>query len=210
MGMEQGSETKKAYSEGWQTLVSAIALEKDVDGLHPQTLEDIKNDIWIQKKRALPATCQAVLEILSVYCMSIKHEVKKTGPSYIRVLQPLASKKIIILGKSDLLGKPLYYILHNEKFDVEMIGSKELEQRVRDGLHLTDADVIISATGRHHLIKGDMLKEGVAVIDVGEPKADVEFESVKEKAAFITPVPGGVGPMTVYCLLANSFKLIFL
>lgn len=204
---EQGREQNLSYNEWWNALVSSIHEEKDVDGLHPSTLAAIADGTWQEKGRVLPATCQAVVDILIDFCGEIVNkkpeEVKPTT-----ALQCLKNKKIIILGKSDLLGKPLYYYLQHFGLEVEMIGSKELTARIELGVELHDADVIISATGRHHLITGEMVKSGVAVIDVGEPKADVEFASVKEKATFITPVPGGVGPMTVVCLMENALRLV--
>lgn len=195
------------YSEWWNALVSSIDETKDVDGLHPSTIAAIADGTWREKGRVLPATCQAVIDILVDYC----GEIVNKKPEDVRpqsALQCLKDKKIIILGKSDLLGKPLFYYLHSFGYDVTMIGSKELAARVELGVELTDADVIVSATGRHHLITGKMVKSGVALIDVGEPTADVEFESIKEKASYITPVPGGVGPMTVVCLMENGVRLI--
>lgn len=202
-----GEGSREQYEAWWKTLVSSIDESKDVDGLHPSTITAIGDGTWNEKRRVLPATCQAVIDILEDFC----EEMTDKKPEYMRpesALEYLKNKKIIILGKSDLLGKPLYYYLHNLNLDVEMIGSKELEERIISGVSLTDADVVVSATGRQHLITGEMLKEGVAVIDVGEPKADVEFETVSTKAAFITPVPGGVGPMTVVSLMENGVKLI--
>lgn len=209
LGAEQGSETKKAYAEWWKQLVSGIALEKDVDGLHPVTLSAIEQNVWQEQGRVLPATCQAVIEILASYFGDVADAVVDAqNNDFVRALAPLKNKKIIILGKSDLLGKPLYYYLHNVGCMPEMIGKKELLQKVQQGTGLQDADVIISATGNHNLVTGELVKEGVVVIDVGEPRPDVEFASVKDKAAFITPVPGGVGPMTVVCLLENALRLI--
>lgn len=204
---EQHQTEQGSYAEWWHQLVSSIDENKDVDGLHPSTIAAIANNSWKEKGRVLPATCQAVIDILVDFCGEvINKKPEETEPH--SALKCLQEKKIIILGKSDLLGKPLYYYLHNLDLNVEMIGSKELEERVALGVALTDADVIVSATGRHHLITGEMVKDGVAVIDVGEPKPDVEFESAKEKASFITPVPGGVGPLTVVCLMENGVKLL--
>lgn len=204
---EQGSDAVLKYDEWWSSLVSTIDENKDVDGLHPSTLAAIADGTWHEKKRVLPATCQAVVDILIDFCVEIINK-KPEDVNPESSLKCLENKKIIILGKSDLLGKPLYYYLHKLNFDVEMIGSKELEERTALGVSLTDADVIVSATGRQHLITGEMVKDGVAVIDVGEPKADVEFASVSKKASFITPVPGGVGPMTVVCLMENGVRLL--
>ena len=176
----------------WQTLTQAINPAKDVDGLHPETMMAIKNHTWRQEKKVLPATCRAVLDIMT---QALDH-------------QELQTKKVVILGKSDLLGQPLFYELKNRGCEVEMIGSAELTERVNGGVGLRDADIIVSATGRRHLITGEMIKTGAIVIDVGEPQPDVDFASVSPKAAFITPVPGGVGPMTVISLMKNCVQLI--
>ncbi|MDQ5951001.1 MAG: Methenyltetrahydrofolate cyclohydrolase [Patescibacteria group bacterium] len=204
---EEMGDVDISYQEWWEVLVKLIDERKDVDGLHPSSMEAIADGTWKEKGKVLPATCQAVIDILVDYCREVinKKPEEMSGDSALKCLE---NKKIIILGKSDLLGKPLYYYLHNLHINVEMIGSKELQERVASGVALTDADVVVTATGRHHLITGEMLKEGSAVIDVGEPRPDVEFESVSTKADFVTPVPGGVGPMTVVCLMENGVKLV--
>src|SRR5579859_532546 len=184
---------KKNFGEWWLSLVSAIDPAKDVDGLSQETLAAIQRGTWKQESKVIPATAKAVLEILKV-------AAEKTG------LQ-LSQATIIILGKSDLLGKPLFFELSNQKMNVELLGRKELVERITSGQKLHDADVVISATGQPNIITGDMIKTGAVVIDVGEPKGDVEFTTVSQKAAFMTPVPGGVGPLTVLSLLENSVSL---
>lgn len=179
----------RSFSDWWHELVSQIDQHKDVDGLHPQTLRAIEEGNWRKNHRVMPATAKAVLDILNV-----------------AQLQP--TQKIIILGKSDLLGKPLYFELKNTGHTVEMIGTRELQQRFVSGQQLHDADVVISATGHANLITGEMVKTGAIVIDVGEPKPDVDFDSVAPKASFITPVPGGVGPVTVISLMENCVELM--
>ena len=179
---------KTDFADWWHALVLEINPHKDVDGLHPQTLEHIKTGDWEKAGCVMPATAKAVLLILE------------------EAWHTVSTHKIIILGKSDILGQPLYYELKNHQHDVEMIGSAQLKQRQEQGIGLTDADAIISATGRPNLITGDLVKEGVIVVDVGEPQPDVD-ESVKNKAAFLTPVPGGVGPVTIISLLENSLEL---
>lgn len=178
-----------SFNTWWRSMTQAIEVSKDVDGLHPQTLQLIKENAWKEAGRVLPATCKAVLEIL---------ETEK-------LLVP--GKKAVILGKSDILGLPLHYQMTNLGLQTDMIGSRELEQRLESDVRLTDADIVVSATGRYNLITGDLLKQGVAVVDVGEPKPDVEFNTVSDMADFITPVPGGVGPVTVVCLLENTLEL---
>ncbi|MDH5532938.1 MAG: hypothetical protein OEX81_00735 [Candidatus Pacebacteria bacterium] len=97
----------------------------------------------------------------------------------------------------------------SKEYVVKNLGRNELEERVKLGKNLFDIDVIISATGVKNLINGEMIKEGAVIVDVGEPRGDVDFESVKNKASFITPVPGGVGPMTVVSLMENCLDLVY-
>ena len=181
-----------AFNHWWTSLTEKLDPSKDVDGLHPTTLEAITNNAWREEKRVLPATCQAVLDI-----------VRFGQPD--SIIKP--TDKIVIIGISDLLGRPLFNIVRHSGFAAELLGRAGLEQRMTSGTQLRDADVVISATGVEKLISGEMLKNGVKIIDVGEPKPDVDVESVREKATFISPVPGGVGPVTVVCLLENCVKL---
>ncbi len=181
---------KKTYDTWWHLQTNLIAADKDVDGLNPSIVEVISNDQLSEQKRVMPATARAVLEIFSEANIDLNN------------------KKIVILGKSDLLGIPLFNYFLSKKYTVENFGRKELEERVEKGISLTDFDVVISATGVKNLITAELVKDDVVVIDVGEPKGDVDFESVKSKASFITPVPGGVGPMTVISLMANLYDLI--
>jgi methylenetetrahydrofolate dehydrogenase (NADP+) / methenyltetrahydrofolate cyclohydrolase len=181
---------KKAFNLWWGLQTEKIVQNKDVDGLHPSILELIKDDKLAENKRVMPATARAVLAILDEAKIDLK------------------GQKIIILGKSDLLGKPLLNYFLSKKVDVDMIGSAQLKERQKTGKNLLDSDVIISATGRPNLITTELIKEGAVIIDVGEPYGDVDFESVKNKAEFITPVPGGVGPMTVVSLMENCLDLV--
>ncbi|MEN8253798.1 MAG: bifunctional 5,10-methylenetetrahydrofolate dehydrogenase/5,10-methenyltetrahydrofolate cyclohydrolase [Patescibacteria group bacterium] len=166
------------FQNWWRNLTNKIKLEKDVDGLHPENT------------KILPATVRAILTIIQYSLSNIT----------------LNNKKILILNRSDILGKPLYSELKNKNLDVRVWGSRELKAQNEK---CKTFDIIISGTGRANLITGDMVKDGVVLIDVGEPQADIDFESVKEKASFITPVPGGVGPMTVASLLENCVDLVF-
>lgn len=191
--MEVTGKSAEEFQNWWTSLVSKIDIDKDVDGLHPDTLEAIHLGTWREEGKVMPATAQAVLDILKIAKESVELDL---------------DSKYIVLGRSEILGKPLFYELLNQGKKVEMIGSKELNERKAADQNLLDADVIITATGRPGLITGDLIKEGCIVIDVGEPKADVEASSVKEKAGFLTPVPGGVGPMTVMSLLENAVRLV--
>jgi methylenetetrahydrofolate dehydrogenase (NADP+)/methenyltetrahydrofolate cyclohydrolase len=183
------------FQEWWRQLVTEIDTQKDVDGLHPKTLEHIKLGDWKEKGYVMPATAKACLSILEAAKSLLGEKFEANG-------------KIIILGKSDILGQPLYYEFKNRGEDVEMIGSKELATRVEQGKGLQDAAVVISATGRPNLITGELIQKGAIVIDVGEPKPDVEAVTVQEKAAFLTPVPGGVGPVTIVSLLENAIEMV--
>lgn len=184
---------RQVFNQWWHTLTSRVDPHKDVDGLHPSLVERLKGGDQVS---LLPATTQAVLDILI--------KAGRLRESY----QPFSSQdKIVIIGRSDIMGLPLYHLLAQHTNQVEMIGSKGLRARIDSEQALLDADVVVSATGRKHLITGEMIKVDATVIDVGEPQPDVEFDSVQTKAGFITPVPGGVGPMTVACLLENSVKI---
>jgi methylenetetrahydrofolate dehydrogenase (NADP+) / methenyltetrahydrofolate cyclohydrolase len=190
---EDGNKKSFSFKDWWQQLVQTIDISKDVDGLHPDTLAAIKDGTWQEQGRVLPATCQAVLEILEQAGVLAP---KKVGGQ-------ASIPRFTIIGRSDLLGKPLYFELKNRGYQAELLGKKELQARVDRKSYLKETDVLVSATGVNKLITAEMIKDGAVVIDVGEPMPDVDFESVKQKASFITPVPGGVGPMTVVSLLAN-------
>ncbi|NCN03614.1 MAG: bifunctional 5,10-methylenetetrahydrofolate dehydrogenase/5,10-methenyltetrahydrofolate cyclohydrolase [Candidatus Pacebacteria bacterium] len=186
----KAKDIKKVYDLWWRLQTKKILESKDVDGLNPSIIEVIREDKLEKNNRVLPATARAVLEILETVNIDLN------------------DKKIVILGKSDLLGIPLYEYFLSKKITVENMGRNDLSERVLGGQNLLDFDVVISATGVKNLVTAEMVKNGVVVIDVGEPRGDIDFESVKNKATFITPVPGGVGPMTVLCLMENCLDLL--
>jgi methylenetetrahydrofolate dehydrogenase (NADP+)/methenyltetrahydrofolate cyclohydrolase len=188
-GIAESELDQRAYDAWWKSLTAAIDPQKDVDGLHPDTLLAIADGTWERGRHVLPATCQAVVDILEEHCKTLQQT------------------KVIIIGKSDLLGTPLAYYLKNRGVTAELLRRVDLEERMKNGSKLLDADVVVSATGVENLVNGDMIKDGVIIIDVGEPRPDVNQKSVSALASFITPVPGGVGPMTVVSLLANAVKL---
>jgi len=173
------------FSAWWHKLTSLLNPNKDLDGLHPSTQKAIVEGSWQKLHCCLPATVVAVLRILD------QAEIQ-------------TSDLISIIGKSELLGKPLYYVLKKQGYSVELIGARELVRRQKNGEKLLKSDVIISATGQASLVTGLMVKPKVIAIDVGEPKSDFDFGLVSAKVKFITPVPGGVGPVTVVSLLANA------
>ncbi|OGJ21041.1 MAG: hypothetical protein A3A82_01745 [Candidatus Pacebacteria bacterium RIFCSPLOWO2_01_FULL_47_12] len=174
------------YPQWWLALVSAIDPRKDVDGLHPDTLKQGK---------ILPATCRAVLAILAEALGGTPQQLQHQG------------KKICIIGRSDLLGKPLASELLRQGADVELLGKLDVAARQATGKKLFDAAVVISATGVADLITPDLVRQGVIAIDVGEPQPDIA-RAVADKASFFTPVPGGVGPLTVVSLLENGLELL--
>ncbi len=167
------------FNAWWHKLTSLIKPEKDIDGLHPD------------KRPVLPATARGILAILE---------------SELSTVFASQETRYLILNRSDILGKPLFTELQKQGKQVEIWGSKEFKESQE---RLGDFDVIITATGRKHLITGKNLKDGVVLIDAAEPEPDVDRNSVKGVASFLTPVPGGVGPVTVVSLLQNAVFLAF-
>ena len=160
---------------------------KDVDCLHPKNL----GLLMIGKPIYYPATVRAVLEIITKGVNSV--------PIHDRDF--FVGKEVVIVGASNLVGKPLAVVLSNLGATVTLCRST-----CRDlARHTKLAEILITATGNQGLIKKEMVKKGVVVIDVGELKGDVE-EDVSSVASVITPVPGGVGPVTVVSLLENMIK----
>ena len=159
-------------------LAETIPPAKDVDGLTPISVGRL-----VKGRPGLrPCTPQGILELLR------RHDVALEGA------------EAVVVGRSDLVGKPVSALLLAANATVTMCHS-----RTRDlGEVCRRADVLVAAVGVPGLIKGDWVKEGAVVIDVGSPAPDVEFESARERARLITPVPGGVGPMTVAMLLRNT------
>lgn len=217
------------FAAWWASLVSRIAttdshgINKDVDGLAPATLQAIRQGTWMNEGMVLPATARAVLSILKDYRATVDADF-----SYL-------TENVLIIGRSDLLGRPLYWhIKHlmaqgatvpatfgeacqvsvaqaqqaDKKCEVKLVGKQEFNDLIAQKKSLADFRVIISATGQPNLITGDLLAPHSILIDVGEPRGDVDFASCVDRADFITPVPNGVGPMTVVSLLANAVDLV--
>lgn len=171
------------YTEWWEELTSAIEPKKDVDCLTRANLDRV----YRGESDFLPATAQAVVSILEL----------AVDPR-----ESLKDKEVVVVGRSELVGKPLAAFLQKLGAKVRNLGTND---DIKQSILL--ADIVVSATGKASLISGDMIKKEAIIIDVGEPKGDVDFATVQSKAAFITPVPGGVGPVTVASLLHNLFKL---
>jgi methylenetetrahydrofolate dehydrogenase (NADP+)/methenyltetrahydrofolate cyclohydrolase len=159
---------------------------KDVDGLSPYNAGRLS----LGRPHLVPCTPLGVLEL-----------VRSTG-------FPLKGARAVVVGRSNLVGKPTALLLLAEHATVTLCHS-----RSRDlAAHTREADVLVAAVGRPHLVTGDMVKPGAVVVDVGITRqdgrivGDVDFEGVREVAGWITPVPGGVGPMTVAMLLRNTVR----
>lgn len=169
-------------------IIRAISPEKDADGFHAYNVG--KMFLSQEFERLAPCTPQGVIKIFEHYKI------------------PLEGQNIVILGRSNIVGKPLAVMLMNRDATVTVCHSKTRNLAE----HTRAADILIVAIGKANFIRADMVKEGAVVIDVGMNKlenklvGDVDFESVSPKASAITPVPGGVGPMTVTCLMENLVK----
>ena len=167
-------------------LINYIARNKDVDGLTDINVGKLYNN----KPGLISCTPLGIMKLL-------EHENIE-----------VAGKNVTIVGRSNLVGKPLAGLLLNKDATVTICHSKT--ENLKE--HTKKADILIVAVGKKHLIKENMVKDGAIVIDVGINKedgklyGDVDFENVKDKVSRITPVPGGVGPMTVAMLISNTIK----
>lgn len=172
------------FDEG--VIINQINPLKDVDGL---TYQNVGN-LVLENECLVSCTPTGVMELLKMYNVT------------------LSGKDVCIVGRSNLVGKPLIQLLLQEDATVSICHSKS--KNIKD--YTKHADILIVATGHPKLITKDMVKEGCVVIDVGINKendslcGDVDFKEVSKKASLITPVPGGVGPMTVASLLKNVVK----
>ncbi len=169
-----------------ERIIESVSPEKDVDGFHPFNQGKMFQG-RINPDSLLPATPLGIMKLLEYYQIELE------------------GKKAVIIGRSNIVGKPLAALLLNKNATVTITHSrtKNLAE------HTQTADIIIAAVGKPNLITAEMVKQGAIVIDVGINRVDgklvgdVDFEQVKEKASYITPVPGGVGPMTVAMLMHN-------
>ena len=171
-------------------LVGLIVPEKDAEGMHPQNL----GKILLGQYRIGPCTAMAVMELLE----STKID--------------LYGKEAVIVGHSEIVGKPLSLMLLN-KFATTTVCHIATGERGVLPEHVKQAEVLIVAVGKAGLVKGDWIKPGAIVVDVGINRSgdkilgDVGFEGASQKAAYITPVPGGVGPITTTLLMRNTVEL---
>ena len=164
-----------------------ISSEKDVDGFNPVNV----GKLVLNQDTFVSCTPYGIMKMFEEY------DIDLTG------------KNVVILGRSNIVGKPLIHCCLNKNATVTSCHSKtqNIAQKAKE------ADVLISAIGKANFVTADMVKDGAVVIDVGINRldngkitGDVDFESVKEKASYITPVPGGVGPMTIAMLMNNVIK----
>ncbi|OGW75550.1 MAG: bifunctional 5,10-methylene-tetrahydrofolate dehydrogenase/5,10-methylene-tetrahydrofolate cyclohydrolase [Omnitrophica bacterium RBG_13_46_9] len=174
-------------------VMSAISAKKDAEGMHPENL----GHVLLGDSELAPCTAQAAMQLIT-----------STGIE-------LYGKEAVVVGHSEIVGKPLSMLLLN-KFVTTTVCHIATGQRGILPEHVKGAEILVVAVGKAGLIKGDWIKEGAIVVDVGINRVgdklvgDVEFESARDRAGFITPVPGGVGPLTVTMLMRNvvsAFKI---
>jgi methylenetetrahydrofolate dehydrogenase (NADP+)/methenyltetrahydrofolate cyclohydrolase len=172
-----------------QEIIEVINPKKDVDGFHPINVGKLNCQL---KPYAVCCTPKGIIKLLKAYKIN------------------LVGKNVVVIGRSNIVGKPTATLLSNENATVTLAHSKT--KNLKD--ITKNADIIVSATGVAGLIKANMVKKGAVVIDVGINKqvngkliGDVDFDKVKNIAGYITPVPGGVGPMTIACLMENTYEL---
>ena len=167
-------------------IIDAILPDKDVDGFHPVNVGNLSSG-YESKVPCTPLGCYLLLR---------------------KVEKDLKGKHAVIIGRSNLNGKPMAQLLIKENCTVTITHSKTKDLKKE----CKRADIIIAAVGQPKLVKGDWVKKGAIVIDVGINKTenglegDVDFKEVSKVAQAITPVPGGVGPMTIACLLSNTIE----
>ncbi len=169
-------------------VLSLVDPKKDVDGFHPAN----QGRLFAGEPVFVPATVKGIIKLI---------ESTKTK---------IAGKHAVVIGRSVIVGKPVASMLLNADATVTMCHSRTKNL----ASHTKQADILVVAVGKMRLVKKNMVKKGAIVIDVGINKVkgkisgDVDFENVKKIAGFITPVPGGVGPMTVACLIENTIEAV--
>ena len=170
-----------------KSVIAAISSERDVDAFHAVNV----GKIMLGEYDFLPCTPAGVMEMLHHY------EI------------PVEGKECVVIGRSNIVGKPMAMLLLHENGTVTICHSRTKNLREV----CARADILVAAVGIPKFVKADMVKDGAVVIDVGMDRdengklcGDVDFENVKDKCSFITPVPGGVGPMTIATLMKNTLK----
>ena len=169
-------------------VIAAIDQAKDADGFHPLNVAAL----WQKQPCTLPCTPKGILKMLQ------------------RAEVPIEGRHAVVVGRSNIVGLPVSKLLLDANATVTMAHSRTPDL----GAVTREADILVVAVGRPRFIKGDMVREGAVVIDVGvnrDPETgklcgDVDYAAVEPKASVITPVPGGVGPMTICCLMENTIE----
>ncbi|KXT79244.1 bifunctional methylenetetrahydrofolate dehydrogenase/methenyltetrahydrofolate cyclohydrolase [Streptococcus sp. DD13] len=168
-------------------ILHAIRPEKDVDSFHPTNM----GYLWSGQRVMVPCTPAGIMELLSEYNI------------------PIAGKNAVVIGRSNIVGKPMAQLLLEEDATVTLTHSRteNLASVARK------ADILVVAIGQSQFVTADFVKEGAVVIDVGVNRGqdgklvgDVDFQAVKERAGYLTPVPGGVGPMTITMLMEQTYQ----
>ena len=170
-----------------EKVIERIAIEKDVDGFHPLNVANL----WLKKECTLPCTPKGIIKLLD------KANIEISG------------KNAVVLGRSNIVGLPIAKLLLDRNATVTITHSK-----TQDLANVCNkADILIVAIGKARFLTADMVKDGAVVIDVGVNRdeagklcGDVDFDNVEPKASVITKVPGGVGPMTITCLMENTIE----
>ncbi|HOW09738.1 MAG TPA: tetrahydrofolate dehydrogenase/cyclohydrolase catalytic domain-containing protein [Bacteroidales bacterium] len=178
-------------------IIEAIDPEKDADGFHPVNIGRMVTGI----ESYLPATPYGIVELLKRY------NIETSG------------RECVIIGRSNIVGRPLSILLSLKGMDATVTVVHSLTKDIRD--HVMRADIVVAATGSPRFVTADMIKEGAVVIDVGTTRVpapdtrsgwrlvgDVDFDNVALRCSYITPVPGGVGPMTRVALLRNTLMAV--
>ncbi|MBQ8183100.1 MAG: bifunctional methylenetetrahydrofolate dehydrogenase/methenyltetrahydrofolate cyclohydrolase FolD [Clostridia bacterium] len=172
-----------------QAVINNIDPSKDVDAFHPFNV----GHIMIGDYTFLPCTPAGIMEMLKFYNISVK------------------GKKCVVIGRSNIVGKPMAMLLLKENGTVEICHSRTENLKTET----LSADILVAAVGKADFVTADMVKEGAVVIDVGMNRnadgklcGDVCYAEVEKVASFITPVPGGVGPMTITMLLENTVRAV--
>ena len=169
-------------------VINAIKPSKDVDGFHPQNV----SALYLKQKGTVPCTPRGIIQVLDSKNIEI------------------AGKRAVVVGRSNIVGLPVSKLLLDRNATVTIAHSKTANLKEV----CKEADILVAAVGKPRFITADMVKEGAVVIDVGVNRdantgklcGDVDFDNVKDIASYITKVPGGIGPMTISCLMENTIE----
>lgn len=203
--VEEVKRLNKSYYDGFivqlplpahikaESIINEISAYKDIDGFHPLNF----GKMALGQKSMRPATAYGILKLIEYYKIETK------------------GKHIVVIGRSNIVGKPVSIMLGND-FNIGRATVTSCDINTPKSLideECKKADIVIVAVGRPFFVTADMIKSGAVVIDVGINKlesgklvGDCDFEAISEKASWVTPVPGGVGPMTISGLILNTYE----